>query len=221
MYFFTSVAQIASMILVLFCAVTAQQPPSIRIPVFPLLQAYKVMVVAVAYFLYAYARPYETTFVNIMEIVLLAYLGVFLTLKQDLQQQTVFNIHLDETSVDSCGKAVLPSIDPARTVLGVLYFLPVTVLLFLLGRWLCSRMVHILRYVGGMQAFHVCVLYKLHSVIRYTVRMCVCTLLYFSPYTIRKTPCKGAQEVHLSGPTNCTNSTTDWRNVTESTIELS
>ena len=178
------------------------------------------MVVAVAYFLYAYARPYKTTFVNIIEIVLLAYLGVFLMLKQDLQQQTVFNIQLDETSVDSCGKA-LPPIDPAWIVLGVLYFLPVTVLLFLLGRWLCSRMVHILRYVGGIQAFHVCVLYKLHSVIRYTVRMCVCTLLYFSPYSIRKKLCKGAQEVHLSGPTNTAHSTTDWWNVTEATIELS
>ena len=104
------------------------------------------MVLGVAYFLYAYARPYKTTFVNIFEIALLAYFGVFLTLKQDLQQQTVFNIHLDETSVDSCGKA-LPPIGPAWSVLGVLYFLPVTVLLFLLGRWLCSRLLRILRYV--------------------------------------------------------------------------
>ena len=116
------------------------------------------MVLGVAYCLYAYARPYKTTFVNIFEMVLLAYLGVFLTLKQDLQQQTVFNIHLDETSVDSCGK-LLPPIGPEWSVLGVLYLLPVTVLLFILGRWLCSRLLRILRYiyVEGMQAFHMCI----------------------------------------------------------------
>ena len=89
----------------------------------------------VAYFLYTYARPYKTTFVNIIEIALLAYLGFFLTLARDIQQQNVDNFRLDETSVDSCGKA-LPPIGPAWIVVGVLYFLPVTVLLFLLGRWL-------------------------------------------------------------------------------------
>ena len=53
------------------------------------------------------------------------------------------------------------------------------------------------------------------------VCVCVCMLVCFSPYTVRKKLCKGAQEVHLSGPTNSAHFTTDWRNVTESTIELS
>ena len=104
------------------------------------------MILGVAYLLYAYARPYKATIVNITEIALLAYLGLFLTLTRNLQlYQTVFNIQLAEHSVDSCGKAVLPSIDLAWIILGVLYFLPVTVLLFLMGRWFCSRVVHLLR----------------------------------------------------------------------------
>ena len=185
----------------------------------PLLQTYKVMILGVAYFLYAYARPYKATLVNIIEMALLAYLGVFLMLKQDLQQQTVLNIQLDETSVDSCGKLVLPPIGPAWVVLGVLYFLPVTVLLFMLGRWLYSRVVHVLRYVEAYK--HLCVHLKLHLVIRYTVRMCVCILLCFSPYTIRKKLCKEAQKVHLSGPTDSAHSTTNFTDVTEATIELS
>ena len=118
-----------------------------------LLQAYEVMILGVAYFLYAYARPYKATLVNIIEIVLLAYLGVFLMLSQDLQQQTVFTIQLAEPRVDLCGKATLLPIGPAWIVLGVLYFLPVTVLLLLLGRWFCSRVVHILRYVEAYKHF--------------------------------------------------------------------
>ena len=102
---------------------------------FPLLQKNEVFVLNVAYFLYAYARPYKTAFVNIIEMALLAYLGVFLRLAQGIHRQNVDNIHLDETSVDSCGKA-LPPIGPEWIVVGVLYFLPVTVLLFLLGWWL-------------------------------------------------------------------------------------
>ena len=89
---------------------------------------------SVAYFLYAYARPYKATFVNIIEIALLAYLNIFLTLARSIHQR-IDKIQLDETSVDSCGKAVSP-IGPAWIVVGVLYFLPVTVMLFLLGRWL-------------------------------------------------------------------------------------
>ena len=103
--------------------------------VFPLLQTYVTFTFGVAYFLYAYARPYKTTFVNIIEIALLAYLRVFLTLAQGIHQQILDKIQLNETSVDSCGKA-LPPIGPGWIVLGVLFFLPVTVLLFLLGRWL-------------------------------------------------------------------------------------
>ena len=183
------------------------------------------MVLGVAYCLYAYARPYKTTFANIMEVALLAYLGVFLTLKQDLQQQTVFNIQLDETSVDSCGKA-LPPIGPEWSVLGVLYFLPVTVLLFLLGRWLCSRLLHILRYVYICRR-HASISYVLSNciylMIRYTVKTCVRACCYDSHLTlyVRKTLCKGAQEVHLSGPTNSANPTTNWMTVSEATIELS
>ena len=97
---------------------------------------YVVFILGVAYFLYAYARPYKATFVNVIEIALLAYLGVFLRLARGIHRQNVDNIWLDETSVDSCGKAVLPSISLATIVVGVLYFLPVTVMLFLLGWWL-------------------------------------------------------------------------------------
>ena len=141
------------------------------------------MVLGVAYFLYAYARPYKATFVNIIEMALLAYLGVFLMLSRGLQQQTVFNIQLDETSVNSCGNAVLPH-SPAWIVLGVLYLLPVTILLLLLGRWLCSRVVHILRYVEASKISISCVHLKLHSAIRYTMWMCVCACCYASHITL-------------------------------------
>ena len=180
------------------------------------------MILGVAYFLYAYARPYKATFVNIIEMALLTYLGIFLMLKRDLQQETVLNIQLDEISVDLCGKLVLPPIGPAWVVLGVLYFLPVTVLLFLLGRWLCSRVVHILRYVEAYKHF-LCASQTALGDSIYCEDVCTCMLLCFSHYmyTVRKKLCKEAQEVHLSGPTNTAHSTTDWRNVTEATIELS
>ena len=110
------------------------------------MQAYQIMVLGMTYFLYAYARPYKTTFVNIIEMALLAYFGVFLMLARVIQLQYADNIPLDETSVDSCGKPV-PSINLAWIVLGVLYLLPVTVLLFLLGKWISSRVIPILRYI--------------------------------------------------------------------------
>ena len=110
------------------------------------MQPYEILLVMLFYFLYAYARPYKTSFVDIIEISLLAYLGVFLMLAHIPELQTAENIQLDETSVDSCGKPV-PSISSAWMVLGVLYFLPVTVLLFLLGRWLFySGVMRLLRY---------------------------------------------------------------------------
>ena len=91
---------------------------------------------------------------NILELALLAYLGLFLILAKDFQQQAATSTQLDATSVDSCGKAV-PTISTEWIVFGVLYFLPVTVLLLLVGKWLCSRWFHVLRYVcifiGGMQ----------------------------------------------------------------------
>ena len=93
---------------------------------------------------------------NIIELALLAYLGLFLILAKDFQQQAATSTQLDATSVDSCGKAV-PSINKEWIVFGVLYFLPVTVLLLLVGRWLSSRGFQILRYVyinkGDMQTF--------------------------------------------------------------------
>ena len=97
------------------------------------------------YFLYAYARPYKATIVNIIEIALLAYLGLFLAMSQVQELQTVYIIELDEPSLDSCGN-VVPSISLAWTVLGIVYFLPVTGLLFFLGKWFCSRVVQMLRY---------------------------------------------------------------------------
>ena len=98
------------------------------------------------YFLYAYARPYKATIVNSIEITLQAYLGLFLILSQIQELQTAYNIELDEPSFDSCGNE-MPSISLAEIVLGVFYFLPLTVLLFFLGRWLfCSRVVKMLRY---------------------------------------------------------------------------
>ena len=83
---------------------------------------------------------------NIIEFALLAYLGLFLILAKDFQQQAATSTQLDAASVDSCGKAV-PTISTEWIVLGVLYFLPVTVLLLLVGRWLSSRGFQILRYV--------------------------------------------------------------------------
>ena len=122
----------------------------------PILQTYEVVILLAVYFLYVYARPYKATFVNIIELALLAYLGLFLILAKDFQQQAATSTQLDATSVNSCGKA-LPTISTVWIVFGVLYFLPVTVLLLLVGRWLCSRGFQILRYVyiininkGGM-----------------------------------------------------------------------
>ena len=103
--------------------------------VFPLFQRYEVFILGVAYFLYAYARPYKEKFVNIIELALLAFLWVFLMLPRGIEQYVMDNLQLDEPSIDSCGKAV-PPIDPLQTVLIVPYFLPVTVLLLLLGWWL-------------------------------------------------------------------------------------
>ena len=72
----------------------------------PLLQTYEVAILFAVYFLYVYARPYKATFVNIIELALLAYLGLFLILAKDFQQQAATSTQLDATSVDSCGKAV-------------------------------------------------------------------------------------------------------------------
>ena len=123
----------------------------------PLLQTYKMVILFAVYFLYVYARPYKATFVNIIELALLAYLGIFLTGADGLHKRTGGNIPLDATSIDSCGKPV-PTISTEWIVFGVLYFLPVTVLLLLVGRWLhCSRGFQILRCVciiiGGRQTF--------------------------------------------------------------------
>ena len=112
----------------------------------PLLQTYEVVILFAVYFLYVYARPYKATFVNIIELALLAYLGLFLILAKDFQQQAATSTQLDATSVDSCGKAV-PTISTEWIVFGVLYFLPVTLLPLLVGRWLCSRGFQVLRYV--------------------------------------------------------------------------
>ena len=98
------------------------------------------------YFLYAYARPYKSTYVNIIEIVLLAYLGIFLGLLQLNRLRPMHNILLDGPNTDSCGNEV-PSVGPAGIAYGVVYFLPVIVPLFFLGRWLlCSRPMRMLRY---------------------------------------------------------------------------
>ena len=112
----------------------------------PILQTYEVVILFAVYFLYVYARPYKATFVNIIELALLAYLGLFLILAKDFQQQAATSTQLDATSVDSCGKAV-PTISTEWIVLGALYFLPVTVLLLLVVKWLCSRGFQVLRYV--------------------------------------------------------------------------
>ena len=113
----------------------------------PLLQTYKMVILFAVYFLYVYARPYKATFVNIIELALLAYLGIFLAVADGVHERTGGNIPLDATSIDSCGKPV-PTISTEWIVFGVLYFLPVTVLLLLVGRWLlCSRGFQILRCV--------------------------------------------------------------------------
>ena len=98
------------------------------------------------YFLYAYARPYKSTYVNIIEIVLLGYLGIFLGLSRLDILQDEYSKQLDDTKFDSCENEI-PSIGPAEIVLGVVYLLPVTLLFFFLGRWLLhSRVVQMLRY---------------------------------------------------------------------------
>ena len=148
----------------------------------PLMQTYQIMVLGVAYFLYAYARPYKTTFVNIIELALLACLGITRMLAQSIQQRYADNIQLNETSVDSCGKPV-PSINLAWIMLGVLYLLPVTVLLFLLGKWISSRVIPLLKYVDTTIS---CVHVELKSVISYVYcgDVCVWCMLFFSHYTI-------------------------------------
>ena len=146
------------------------------------MQTYQIMVLGVTYFLYAYAKPYKTTLVNIVELALLAYLGVFLMLARDIQQEYADNIQFDETSVDSCGKTV-PSISLAWIVVGVLYFLPVTVLLFLLGKWISSRVIPLQKYVDASIS---CIYVELKSVINYmyTVGMCVCDACHASHITL-------------------------------------
>ena len=42
---------------------------------------------------------------NIIELALLAYLGLFLILAKDFQQQAATSTQLDADSVNSCGKA--------------------------------------------------------------------------------------------------------------------
>ena len=116
-----------------------------------LCQVYETLLLMLFYFLYTYARPYKATIVNIIETALLAYLGLFLIMSRIQEHQDVYNIQLDEPSLDSCGNE-MPSICPAWIVLGVFYFLPLTVLLFFLGRWLlCSRVVRLLRYEANSQ----------------------------------------------------------------------
>ena len=66
----------------------------------PLLQTYEVLILFAVYYLYVYARPYKATFVNILELALLAYLGLFLILAKDFQQQAATSTQLDATSVD-------------------------------------------------------------------------------------------------------------------------
>ena len=135
----------------------------------PLLQTHEVAILFAVYFLYVYARPYKATFVNVLELALLAYLGLFLILAKDFQQQAATSTQLDATSVDSCGKAV-PTISTEWIVLGVLYFLPLTVLLLLVGKWLCSRWFHVLRYVcifiGGKHLYHTDIIIHLSHIMQ-------------------------------------------------------
>ena len=130
------------------------------------------------YFLYVYTRPYKSTYVNIMEMALLAYLGIFLSLSELDELQDVLNKQLDNTTIDSCGNEV-PSITIAEILLGVVYFLPVTVLLFFLANWLFhSRVARMLRYETNVD--RVCMAYSV--LLRHAkcacmcVCMCVCTL---------------------------------------------
>ena len=116
---------------------------------------------------------------NIIELALLAYLGLFLILAKDFQLQTATSTQLDATSVDSCGKAV-PTISTEWIVLGVLYFLPVTVLLLLVGRWLlCSRGFQILRCVCIIIGWHA---ETFISYIYYYTCTSNCTKLYIYTY---------------------------------------
>ena len=87
-----------------------------------------------AYFLYAYTRPYKSTYVNIIEMALLPYLAIYLSMLPLQELQALNNIRLDRPSYDSCGNEV-PSVSPEGIVFGLVYFLPVTVLLFFLGQW--------------------------------------------------------------------------------------
>ena len=97
------------------------------------------------YFLFVYTRPYKSTYVNIIEMALLGYLGIFLNLSQLNELQPTNIIQLANLSNDSSGNDV-PSIGTAEIVLGVVYFFPVIVPLFFLARWLFhSRMVRMLR----------------------------------------------------------------------------
>ena len=121
-----------------------------------------------AYFLYAYARPYKTTFVNIIEIALLVYLKVCLTLARAIHHQIMNKIQLNETSVDPCGKAV-PPIGPGWIVVGVLYFLPVTVMLFLLGRWLLRV---------GQKCWYVILCACVHTCVVLITNNAVCACVY-------------------------------------------
>ena len=105
------------------------------------------------YFIYAYARPYKSTYVNIIEIVLLGYLGIFLSLIHCKfgELQALNNIQLDGTSSEND----MPSISPVGILMGVVYCLPVAVLIILLGRWLlCPKVVRKLRYETSTLCMH-------------------------------------------------------------------
>ena len=131
------------------------------------------------YFLYVYARPYKSTYVNIIEMALLAYLGIFLSLSQLDELQDAFNKQLDNTTIDSCGTEV-PSVSIAVILLGVVYFLPVTVLLFLLANWLFhSRMARMFRYETNDD--HVCIA---HSVLlRHAKCACMCVCIWTNEFS--------------------------------------
>ena len=201
-----------------------------------LLQTYDVLILFAVYFLYVYARPYKATFVNILELALLAYLGLFLILAKDFQQQAATSTQLDATSVDSCGKAV-PTISTEWIVFGVLYFLPVTVLLLLVGKWLCSRGFQILRYVciiiiEGMQKFISYIIYIyiyiLLNISNYTKLYIIYTYIILYMHVSHVAPIRnrlctrggGVKGLLQPGPPSHIHSTTSGRNVTEATIEL-
>jgi len=196
-----------------------------------LLQTYDVLILFAVYFLYVYARPYKATFVNILELALLAYLGLFLILAKDFQQQAATSTQLDATSVDSCGKAV-PTISTEWIVFGVLSFLPVTVLLLLVGKWLCSRWFQILRYVciiiEGMQNFISYIIYILLKISNYTKLYIIYTYIILYMHVSHVAPIRnrlctrggGVKGLLQPGPPSHIHSTTTGRNVTEATIEL-